>query len=71
MRLGQRGARFKAEYHEDFGGWLMPKAPVDGSILWRLLWWFAWILRPFLCKLRVDGINNVPFDNLVVSTTHS
>jgi len=51
-----------AEYHEDFGGWIMPKAPVDGSILWRLLWRFAWILRPFLCKLRVDGINNVPVD---------
>ena len=38
----------------------MPKAPVDGSIQWRLMWWFAWLLRPFLCKLHVDGVENVP-----------
>ena len=38
----------------------MPKAPVDGSIPWRLMWWFAWLVRPFLCKLHVDGIDNVP-----------
>ncbi len=38
----------------------MPKAPVDGSIQWRLMWWFAWLLRPFLCKLHMDGVENVP-----------
>jgi 1-acyl-sn-glycerol-3-phosphate acyltransferase len=39
---------------------LMQKAPIDGSILWTIMWWFFWLLRPLLCKLQPEGIEHVP-----------
>lgn len=49
----------------------MPKAPVDGSLPWKLVWWFAFFLRPILCKLNIDGVENVPLTGgIVLASNH-
>ena len=36
------------------------KHPHDGSLLWRMLWRFVYILIPLVCRLRVEGSEHVP-----------
>jgi 1-acyl-sn-glycerol-3-phosphate acyltransferase len=38
----------------------MVKSPTDASFLWKVLWWFAHLVRPLFCKLHIEGLENVP-----------
>ncbi len=48
------------------------RLPKDATLLWKILWTIAWILRPFSCKLRVEGLENIPEDEgLVLACNHT
>lgn len=49
----------------------MSKGPVDGRLEWNILWWFAFLVRPFLCKLEISGLEHVPrTDGFVLVSNH-
>lgn len=41
-------------------------------MIWRFLWIISWILRPFCCKIVVEGFEHVPeSDGFVLASNHS
>lgn len=47
------------------------RLPKDSTWLWKFLWTLAWLLRPFSCKLRIEGLENIPREGFVLSSNHT
>ena len=48
------------------------RLPKEATLLWKILWTIALILRPFSCKLRVEGLENIPEgEGLVLACNHT
>jgi 1-acyl-sn-glycerol-3-phosphate acyltransferase len=48
------------------------RLPQDATWLWKFLWTLAWILRPFSCKLRIEGLENIPEgEGIVLASNHT
>jgi 1-acyl-sn-glycerol-3-phosphate acyltransferase len=48
------------------------RLPKDATLLWKILWTIAWLLRPFSCKLQVEGMENMPKGGgLVLACNHT
>ena len=48
------------------------RLPKDSTWLWKFLWTLAWLLRPFSCKLRIEGLENIPKEEgFVLSSNHT
>ena len=44
----------------------MSRFPSTATPQWKFLWWISFLLRPFLCKLQIQGIEHIPQDGGVI-----
>lgn len=48
------------------------RLPQDATWLWKFLWTLAWVLRPLSCKLRIEGLENIPEgEGIVLASNHT
>ena len=48
------------------------RIPVDGLPVWKMGWVLAWILRPLICQMEIEGIENVPLEGgAVLASNHT
>lgn len=50
----------------------MSRFPHTATLQWKSLWWICFVLRPFLCKLDVRGLEHIPAaGGVVVASNHT